>query len=389
ATTDASPPASAPAPSPTVPDSRPPSTASTTTTVPPTQSPPSPDAWSLFDVALAGRLLGRGDYAASVAVAVNGEVLHTAAYGSRVPAPAPPAGLNAPPPAPEPVEAADRFRIASISKVITATVVLDLVEDGAFDLDQPVGAVLAAHVGATSTDPAVGAITARQLLSHTSGFDPYDRTFFGGGSPSCVEAAQRGLSRGLNSAPGSAYRYSNMNFCLLGLLIEQVTGQPYADVVGQRLLDPLGIEGMRIAGTFDPDPAEVEHPSVATRNYMEALGGAGAWMATAADVVRIVDALDPDKPGWHPLSEQTAATMRLGAPGITYPPDQWYGLGLIVSADGTWGHSGTLENTHAMVLHRPDGVTWCVLVSGEYPGQTERLRAIFDESMAEAGITLS
>jgi len=345
-------------------------------------------------VALAGRLLGRGDHAASVAVAVNGELLHTAAYGARVP-PVPAAlGAAAAPPAPvlapaEPVEATDRFRIASISKVVTATVVLTLVEDGAVALDQPVGAQLAAHLGTAATDPAVAALTVRQLLSHTSGFGDYNNTFFGGGAPSCVAAAQRGLSGGLNTPPGSTYGYSNMNFCLLGLLIEQVTGQPYEQAARERLLDPLGIEGMRVAGTFDPDPAEVEHPSVPTRNYMETLGGAGAWVATAADVVRIVDALDPAKPGWHPLSEHTSALMRLGAPGVTYGADRWYGLGVIVSADGTWGHTGTVENAHSMVLHRPDGVTWSVLVNGEYPGQSERLRAIFDEAMAEAGITLT
>ena len=60
---------------------------------------------------------------------------------------------------------------------------------------------------------------------------------------------------------------------------------------------------MRLAGTFDPDPGEVRHPSVPTRNYMETLGGAGAWMATPSDMVRILDSLDNTKPGFHPLSD--------------------------------------------------------------------------------------
>jgi D-alanyl-D-alanine carboxypeptidase len=70
------------------------------------------------------------------------------------------------------------------------------------------------------------------------------------------------------------------------------------------------------------------------------------------------------------------------------PDDHWYGLGLIVFADGSYGHTGTIENTHAMVLARPDGVTWSVLVSGEYPWETDDLRPIFDETMAAAGVVL-
>src|SRR5688572_13157801 len=101
-----------------------------------------------------------------------------------------------------------------------------------------------------------------------------------------------------------------MNFCLLSILIEIVTGQPYETVVHERLLAPLGINGMRIAGTFDPQPDEVVHPSFPNRNYMETLGGAGAWTATPSDVVKIVDSLDNTKPGFHPLANDLAALMR-------------------------------------------------------------------------------
>ena len=65
---------------------------------------------------------------------------------------------------------------------------------------------------------------------------------------------------------------------------------------------------------------------------------------------------------------------------------------MMVFGDGTFGHTGTIENTHAMVLDRPDGVTWSVLVSGEYPGTTGNLRQIFDEAAARrrraAGLTV-
>ena len=365
-------------------------------------------AWTAFDEALSSRLLGAGDYAASVAVAVDGEIVHEGAFGYRVPPPPPPepppsvpiTGETAPPPSvttttalvpaepPEAVEVGDRFRIASISKVITATVVLQLVEAGQLGLDEPVGGRLADAVGADIADPSAASMTVRQLLSHTAGFPSYQRMFFGGSVDSCPSMARVGLSSALASPPGTTYTYSNLNYCLLGLLIEDVAGRPYEAVVQDRLLQPLGITGMRLAGTFDPDPLEVIHPSVPGRNYMEVLGAAGSWVATAADIVTILDALDTTKPGWHPLSRAMVELMRQPAPPpVVYSePEQWYGLGLFVYLDGAFGHTGTIENTHAMALRRPDGVTWSVLVSGEAPWETEDLRRIFDEAVASSGV---
>ena len=184
------------------------------------------------------------------------------------------------------------------------------------------------------------------------------------------------MSSGLQRRrPARSYTYSNLNYCLLGLLVEDVAGRPYEAVVQDRLLGPLGITGMRLAGTFDVAESEVD-PPVRIRAQLHGgprrrrvVGG-----APSADIVTILDSLDRTKPGWHPLSSATVELMRQPAPPpVDLPdPDQWYGLGLIVYADGAWGHTGTIENTHAMVLRRPDGVTWSVLVSGETPWESEQ-----------------
>ncbi len=266
---------------------------------------------------------------------------------------------------------------------------LQLVEAGELTLDELVGARLAGRVGVAINDPAIAAVTVQHLLAHTSGFGTYQRTFFGGAAATCEDAARTGLSGGLERPAGASYSYSNMNYCLLGLLVEDVTGESFEAVTQERFLRPLGIEGMRMVATFDPDPNEVEHPSIPGRVYMEALGAAGAWVATAEDVVRLADSLEGSRPVWHPLSQRMMGLMRVPAPTSVAPPasrDSWYGMGEIVFTDATWGHSGTVENTHAMVLVRPDGVTWAVLVSGEYPSQTQRLRDIVDETLTEAGI---
>ena len=142
---------------------------------------------------------------------------------------------------------------------------------------------------------------------------------------------------------------------------------------------------MRLAGTGDVQAAEVFHWQQPGRNYMDVLGPAGSWVASAPDVVRILDSLDPARPGFHPLSPSTANLMRSRSP-FQPSPDRWYGLGLICFTDGTWGHTGTLESAHAMVLHRNDGITWSILVAGDTPKETDDLRAMFDDVIGRAGV---
>jgi D-alanyl-D-alanine carboxypeptidase len=370
--------------------------------------PPTEAEWAAFDAYLQDRLLDAGDFAFGVAVSIDGRPVHVAAFGNRTspnmspPPPEAPEGDTSSSLAsttststtttstlpPDPVEPTDRFRIASISKVITGTVVLQLVNDGRISLDDPVGPLLGEFLGVDVAGRPPAAITVRHLLSHTAGFGAYRDTFFGRGVESCREAAERGLTSGVMYDPGTTYEYSNMNFCMLTMLIEAVTGEPYERVVQTRLLGPLGISGMRLAGTFDPHPDEVVHPSFPQRNYMEVLSGAGSWVASPADVVRIVDALDSDKPGFHPLPDELAALMRRPVAGIAYsrPTERWYGLAMMGFADQSWGHTGTIENTHTMVVHRPDGMTWAILVSGNYPEETDDLFGIFQDAIDQAGI---
>jgi D-alanyl-D-alanine carboxypeptidase len=339
--------------------------------------PPRPDAteaptltgWAAFDAALEQAVLGGGSDAVSVAVSIDGEIVHEAAMGVRVPD-----TLDA-------VETTDRFRIASISKTITAITALQLVEEGVVGLDDPIGSVVADAVGVSSPSAGVAGLTVRQLLTHTSGFPQYESLFFRNQVGSCEEAAAVGVTRSLQ---GPGYRYSNMNYCVLGVLIEQLTGQDYERVVYERLLTPLGISGMRLAPTDDPGPGEVVHRSVAGRNYMEVLGAAGAWVASPANLVAIFDSLDPGTPGWKPLDAATVAEMKT-AVNDPLAPDRGYGMGVILYGGGAAGHTGTIESTHAMVLDRADNVTWAVTVSGENPSDTVRLAGIVDRALAAGG----
>jgi D-alanyl-D-alanine carboxypeptidase len=335
------------------------------------QCAPSPpanagEAWAAFDRDLSSRVLGNGKSSAmSVTVSKDGQVVHEAAFGQRVP------GTG------EATEVTDRYRIASISKVLTAVAVLQLVEQGKLSLDQPVGWDLAGDVGAAPVDGRIEGITVRRLLSHTAGLGVGDSLTFGAVVPSCPAAAQRVLSASLAYNPGGGYVYANLGYCLLGLLIQRVTGRPYTDVVRDGVLTPLGITDMAIGPTYGIAANDVWHWTRANANYMDVLWSAGAWLATPTDLVRILDSLDPTRPGFHPLAPGTAASLCQQS-GFNDEPDRWYGLGMICWLGGEWGHTGTLESAHDLLVHRTDGYTYAVLVSGNEPRETDDLIATFN-----------
>lgn len=340
-------------------------------------APPPPataaEAWANFDRDLSNNVLGSGESTAmSVSVSKDGQIVHEAAFGRRLPW------------ADDFTDSRDRYRIASISKVLTAVVVLKLVEQGRLGIDQVVGWDLAGYVGAAPTDPRLGGITVRRLLSHTAGLGLGDTLTFGAVVPSCPVAAQRLLTGTLSYNPGTGYVYANLGYCLLGLLVEQVTGRPYTDVVQEVVLTPLGIGDMAIGPTYGTGPTDVWHWTRANANYMEVLWAAGAWLATTTDLVKIIDSLDPAKPGYHPLAASTAGALCQGS-GFMDKPDRWYGLGMICFTDGTWGHTGTLESVHAVVLHRPGGVTFSVLVSGNSPRESDQLINLFNAALDSSG----
>ena len=354
------------------PETGPPITQLVVPTVVPRPAPPLAGAqFAAFDFALAASL--RPDQAASVAIAQDGVTVHTAAFGNDQPGTDQWSTPNS------------RFRIASNSKTITAIVILQMVEQGKLGLDEPVLQRLADRLGVALADRAMDGVTVRQLLGHRSGFSEKFEVFFRGGALSCEDAARRGLTEGLGHSPGG-FEYSNMNFCLLGLLIEDVTQSSYERVVDEMLLQPLGITDMRTARTHDVQLGDVAHASGDLRDYMEALGGAGAWIATAEDLVKIIDSLDPAKPGWHPLSPEMAMQMYAPPPGSAGHWAQWYGLGMRCWGDGTWGHTGTVESSRSIMLHRPDGITFAVVVAGNTPNETDDLRGIIDRAFDTIGV---
>src|SRR6266545_953799 len=141
-----------------------------------------------------------------------------------------------------PNEPDTKFRLGSITKQFTATLVLQLVEQGKLKLDGRVSDYLEGYRKDTGAK-----ITIHHLLSHTSGLPNY--TALPGFSetisrtPYAVEDFVKKYASGdLEFEPGTKFNYSNSGYFLLGAIIEKVTGKPYEQVLQENILDPVGMK---------------------------------------------------------------------------------------------------------------------------------------------------
>lgn len=241
------------------------------------------------------------------------------------------------------------FQIGSITKVWTSTLVMQLVDEGVVDLDEPVVTYLPEFK--VADDELTRSVTTRHLLSHTSGVagDFFPET---GRGEDCLEKFVALMADLPASHPlGATMSYCNAGFVVLGRLIEVLRGATWDTVMRERLLEPLGLEA---AGTLPEEallwgaatghitPPGAAAPIVAPQWALPRNGGpAGGIHARAHDLLafarmHLADGLAAD--GTRLLSAQSARAMR--EPQIEVP-DRWtfgdhWGLGWILP---TWdGH---------------------------------------------------
>ena len=345
-----------------------------------------------FDDVINGFLALGGFPGASVAVAKDERVVYARSYGVADPASG------------EPMRVEHHFRIASISKLLTGATIERLATLGKLTLDQKVWPLLNAKVPLpASADARIRSVTIRQLLGHTSGIPATPDPFFDddaavlaafgpAGPTSCSAAAAWAVARPLGWDPGTHYSYANVNFCLLGLVIEQVTGRPWSDVVRDLVQTPRGVTDMYLGFTYFRQPLDVVHATPGPTEkgggwFMESLGGAGAWMGTPVDIVRIADGLDPAKPGADLLTAAQLAAAR-ARPATDRGDDlTWYGLGMLSYRQGSaFGHTGALEGSRTMVVHEDDGITWSIMVNAKFDDHQNVLMAVMDAALATVPI---
>jgi CubicO group peptidase (beta-lactamase class C family) len=131
------------------------------------------------------------------------------------------------------------FVIGSVSKSFTALAILQLVDRGLVDLDSPI----TDHLDWFTTADPTALITIRHLLNQTSGFSTLDGTRSVFTPKISLEERVRSIEDyGLVSQPGSEFNYSNLNYAILGLIVQEVSGLDYGAYVEEEIFGPLGME---------------------------------------------------------------------------------------------------------------------------------------------------
>jgi CubicO group peptidase (beta-lactamase class C family) len=252
------------------------------------------------------------------------------------------------------------YPIASVTKQFTAALVLRLGDQGLLSLDDPLSRFF------PKARAKIGALTLRHLLDHTSGLTRP--------GPAPKRAALSVLARGGTARDqGQSWDYSNYNFSLLGLVIEEVTGRDYAAYVHDEVSVPLGLTGTGYCEDGSSLPGRSRDYLAGTRSLSPTLYwseprffAAGGLCSTVLDLVRWERALED---GTF-ISPAMLAAMRTptGLPGLV---EADYGLGTRLGLTGThrkFGHTGAGQSNKAVVARYPDDdVTIAVLLNTERP----------------------
>lgn len=263
------------------------------------------------------------------------------------------------------------FYIGSVSKSFTALAVMQLVEAGKIGLDAPVQTYLPWFELA---DKAASAkITVRHLLNQTSGISTKDGNRFLSSQRS-LEETVRGLGMiQLTQPVGAAFRYSNLNYSIAGLIVEKVSGQPYADYVTQRIFEPLEMRhsyASRASALADGLAAGHHYMfgHAFERDYPAPPSGVpeGYLIASVEDMMHYATAQlnDGRYRDTSVLSAQGIAELH--APAIPAGGDQHYAMGWMVgAADGMpiIQHSGDSGNFHSIAVLMPDRGSGFILLA--------------------------
>ncbi len=313
------------------------------------------------------------------------------------------------------LEAGDILRIASASKLITAIGVMKLCEEGKLTTDSPVfgpQGILNDSIFLQYKDKRVPKITVHHLLNHTSGFsrrmgDPMFRSAdlirWTGSNRKLTEdeviAFQLGLR--LRDNPGGSAQYSNVGYLVLSRVIEEASGMTYEDYIRKHVLEPAGCYDMQIARNFHHekhrrettyyghapedliesyDGSGLMRPREYGGHNIEGLQGAGAWVCSAAELLRLVASIDglPGVPDI--LSKESIQKMTT----LNRKGDFPYGWARMQAKGGVLTRTGTMSGTSAYIKSRPGGVSYVLITNtSSYRGAsfTNRIGQTIDNAL--------
>lgn len=318
------------------------------------------------------------------------------------------------------------MRIASASKLVTGVAIMKLCEQGKLKLDSKVfgenGILNDTAYTNAMRDPRMKDITVDDLLQHKGGFtlgagDPMFNTVdimdvkHLTAPPTNEELIKIVLGRKLGFTPGSGRRYSNFGYMVLSLVIERVTHRNYWDFVMENILEPIGAYNFRPATNYyeqrhgdetkyyGPDTVKIREYNGSGRmvdrvyggSNINGLLGAGGWVTSAADLARVVAAIDGD-----PGVKDILSTESIGK--MTYRDDDDKQTRGWSESDGKgkWTRTGTLGSTHVLVTRFADGECWVMMTnSGVWTGHNfsrdmarliDRLRSNYKESFPKRNL---
>ncbi len=270
-----------------------------------------------------------------------------------------------------PVTPATRFGLASVTKMFTAGTVVGLVTSGRVELDTRLVDVLPSAARPVTLHPDV---TVHHLLCHTSGIADYAEE--DEDTPGYVEDyASLWVDRPVSSMlrpidflpmfgdrepyrpPGERFQYSNAGYVLLGILVEEVTGRPFADVVQAHVFDPAGMSATGFFRLDEPRPdtavgylrrSSPDAPWRTNIYSVPVVGGAdGGAFSTTGDLVRFLRAVDD---GTLLGPNRDRALGRHAEAGDGYA----FGYGVLHYPDGRFGHGGGDPGVEVLVARWPD-----------------------------------
>ena len=318
------------------------------------------------------------------------------------------------------------FRIASVSKPITATAVLQLVERGLLKLSDRVVGKLALTpflLAGTTIDARWDKITVEHCLQHIGGWDrgvSYDpivrhrqiaKTLGIDFPVSSDDIIKYMMGKPLDFDPGTKYAYSNLGYLILGRLIEVVSGMTYEKYVRHNIFKPLKLNKPRLASALEENRAigEVRYYDQKNRkgkcvypprvgeevpiqygyDNIEAYGAHGGWICSTADLVVFANAFSDPK-ACPLLSEASINRMWKNPDYRKVKADKdkerrkYYGLGWEVydfprsPEINTW-HSGYIPGSESELVRRWDGLTWAVLFNTAFNQKQQSLVGLIDQ----------
>lgn len=292
----------------------------------------------------------------------------------------------------QPVVPGNLFRVASVSKLITAVAIMKLVEKKKISLDSKVfgpHGILKDPIFSSVADKRLYFITVRQLLAHSGGWslaygDPafnslvvLERTGESG-SATMDSYCRFVATRKLHFDPGTRSSYSNMGYMFLGKVIQAATGKSYENFVRDEVLRPVGITDMHIGRSYlsDRRTNEVKYyeseeskmipafdgsgrmvPKPYGGNPIELLGAAGGWIASSAELAKLMVLIDgfrnnPDMIPHNLINQMVENKFFKGPLG-------WK----TVKDNGDWIRTGSMAGTSAIMKRQSNGFCWVVVMN--------------------------